>query len=128
MVVEKVGQAVSKARELVGGGTPSTGVRSLPVQGTPAELERLWHDATVRDAVTDGLELEPASVHLRFAEGRPDWGATVTANVEFPGPVPELGADALAGKLVRRFKALAETGEMPTTAHNPSGRNDGAGR
>jgi hypothetical protein len=31
---------------------------------------------------------------------------------------------ALAGKAVRRLKALAETGEVPTTEGNPSARGD----
>jgi hypothetical protein len=28
----------------------------------------------------------------------------------------------LTGKALRRFKSLAETGEIPTTEHNPSAR------
>jgi hypothetical protein len=35
-----------------------------------------------------------------------------------------MAANTLAGKVVRRLKALAEAGEVPTTAHNPAGRAD----
>jgi hypothetical protein len=35
-----------------------------------------------------------------------------------------MAAQVLAGKVVRRLKALVEASEVPTTAHNPSGRTD----
>ena len=38
--------------------------------------------------------------------------------------MPDIGAQTLAGKAVRRLKALAETGEVPTTARNPAYRSD----
>jgi hypothetical protein len=36
---------------------------------------------------------------------------------------PDAAAGAMAFKALRRAKALAETGEIPTLAHNPSGRS-----
>ena len=38
--------------------------------------------------------------------------------------VPDMAANTLAGKAVRRLKALVETGEAPTTARNPAARED----
>ena len=35
-----------------------------------------------------------------------------------------MATQVLAGKAVRRLKALVETGEVPTTDHNPAYRAD----
>jgi len=48
----------------------------------------------------------------------------VTVHLTLKEPVPDIAANALAGKAVRRLKALVETGEAPTTAYNPSARED----
>ena len=49
---------------------------------------------------------------------------SVTVTLRLEAAVPGMAAQVLAGKVVRRLKALAETGEVPTTAHNPSARPD----
>ena len=40
--------------------------------------------------------------------------------------MPGMATQALAGKAVRRLKALCETGEIPSTDFNPSAREDAA--
>jgi hypothetical protein len=129
-ITEQALAAVGKARDLVGRGDThaASGRRSLPIFGTPEELQASWDQPVVREAVIDGLEIEPESVTMLFAQGRPGWGNEATAHLEFNGAVPDLGADLLAGKVVRRFKALFETGEIPTTHHNPAARSGGADR
>jgi hypothetical protein len=51
-----------------------------------------------------------------------DWGITASVWLRLEGPVPDMATQLLAGKAVRRLKSLAETGEVPTTQDNPSGR------
>jgi hypothetical protein len=46
----------------------------------------------------------------------------VTLELRLSAPVPGMATQTLAGKAVRRLKALCETGEIPTTAANPSAR------
>lgn len=117
-----VKQAVEKVRDVAGGDRGAVGRRSLPIFATPEELQAKWDDPGAREAVLEGLEVQPDDVTMLFAPGRPGWGNEATAEVRFPGAVPSIGADLLAGKLVRRFKSLVESGEVPTTAHNPSAR------
>jgi hypothetical protein len=70
----------------------------------------------------DGIPVADAS--LRVGDTTDAWGTTVTVRLRLSAPVPGMAAQALAGKAVRRLKALAETGEVPTTDHNPSARAD----
>ncbi|WP_223634330.1 SRPBCC family protein [Corallococcus sp. EGB] len=69
---------------------------------------------------------------IRFRPAPADWGTEVTMHVAFLPPGGAL-VEALAQRLeaipalrvmtaLRRFKSLAETGELPTLAHNPSAR------
>ncbi|MBV9399126.1 MAG: DUF2892 domain-containing protein [Bryobacterales bacterium] len=60
------------------------------------------------------------------------FGTEVNLRMQFEPPLGALGAGlaktmqkvprAVAGKALRRFKSLVETGEIPTLEHNPSGR------
>lgn len=100
------------------------GRRSLPIRATPEELERLWADADQRGAVLAGLPVADAA--LDFGPEAEGWGRTVTLRLRLETAVPGVATQALAGKAVRRLKALAETGEVPTTRHNPSARPDAA--
>jgi hypothetical protein len=75
--------------------------------------------------VLDGVPVADAS--LEFGPQAGDWGMTVTVTLRLEAAVPGMAAQVLAGKVVRRLKALAETGEVPTTAHNPSARADAQG-
>lgn len=38
--------------------------------------------------------------------------------------MPGVATNTLAGRALRRLKSLCETGEIPTTDHNPSARAD----
>ena len=59
-------------------------------------------------------------------------GTQVALDMQFEPPLGTLGAGlvnalhkiprAIAGQTLRRFKSLAETGEIPTLSHNSSGR------
>ena len=69
---------------------------------------------------------------LRFRQASGDRGTEVTLHVRVDPPGGALGGsvmerfgvvpDTLVGKALRRFKSLAETGEIPTLEHNPSAR------
>jgi hypothetical protein len=65
---------------------------------------------------------------LEIGEEDRDWGHTVTIGLELSSPMPGTAAQALAGKAVRRLKALCETGEIPNTDFNPSARDDAGER
>ena len=96
--------------------------RSLPIRSTPDELRRLWADADARAAVLDGIPVADASLDCG-PEAR-DWGTIVTVTLRLESAVAGMATQTLAGTVVRRLKALAETGEVPTTAHNSSARSD----
>lgn len=99
--------------------------RSLPIRHSAEDLPRLWSDADARAAVLAGIPVADAA----FEVGRDlrEWGTVVTVDLQLESPVPGVAAQVLAGKVVRRLKALAETGEVPTTAENPSARTDAQG-
>jgi hypothetical protein len=96
--------------------------RSLPIRGDADEMRRLWADADARRAVLDGIPVADAT--LDFGDEVRDWGRVVTVTLQLQTPVPGMAAATLAGKVVRRLKALVEAGEVPTTAYNPSARPD----
>jgi uncharacterized membrane protein len=72
---------------------------------------------------------------VRFRPAPGDWGTVVTLHFQFTPPggvvgdavVKLLGAapDTLVHMALRRFKSLAETGEIPTTGPNPAAREGG---
>ncbi len=74
----------------------------------------------------------PSEGFVRFRPAPADRGTVVTLRLEFSPPGGALGRAAaeqfaavpknLVSKALRRFKSLAETGEMPTLEHNPSAR------
>ena len=99
--------------------------RSLPIRRVADEIHALWGDPGARAAVLDGIPVADASLHV--GSEVPEWGTTVTVRLSLQSPLPRMARQALAGKAVRRLKALAETGEVPTTERNPSARAD-AGR
>jgi len=116
--------AAGKARELLARLRPGAleARRSLPVRRPGADVLALWADPQARAAILDGIPVADAS--LEVSEAQDAWGTTVSLRIQLSGPVPGIAARALAGKAVRRLKALAETGEVPTTDHNPSARAD----
>jgi len=96
--------------------------RALPIRSDEAELRRLWADADARAAVLEGIPVADARVEVGDEDR--DWGRVVHLTLRLEAPVPGLAAQALAGKALRRLKALAEAGEVPTTAFNPAARDD----
>jgi hypothetical protein len=112
------------ARDVVAKVRPGVneGRRSLPIRGDAAEIRRQWADADGRAAVLEGIPA--ADVALEFGPQARDWGTTVTVTLQLESAMPRPAAQTLAGKVVRRLKALADTGEVPTTANNPSARAD----
>jgi hypothetical protein len=116
--------AVEKARDVVEKVRPGdpAGRRSLPIRGSVADIEARWSDPAGRAAVLDGLAVADADIAVG-GEDR-DFGRTVTLSLRLQAAVPGMATQVLAGKAVRRLKALVETGEVPTTEHNPSYRPD----
>ena len=111
-----------KAREVVATVRPGTteGRRSLPIRSPEAELRRLWEEPAELAKVLEGIPVAEATLSLGPEVG--EWGRTATVWLRLEAAVPGMATQVLAGKAVRRLKALAETGEVPTTADNPSGR------
>ncbi|OJH37735.1 hypothetical protein BON30_26470 [Cystobacter ferrugineus] len=93
------------------------------VEDRPGELLR-W------ESVEGALLPNQGLVRFRPAPG--DWGTEVTLHLDFQPPGGALGEavltrllavpDLLVNRALRRFKSLAETGEIPTTGRNPSAR------
>lgn len=83
----------------------------------------------LRWVALEGAEL-PNEGSLRFRPAPAGRGTVVTLHWRFDPPGGALGgaaakglgfvSDTLAGKVLRRFKSLVETGEIPTLAHNPA--------
>ena len=116
-VAEKAREVMTKVRP-----GPLQARRSLPIRAAADEIRRVWADADGRAAILDGIPVADAT--LDFGRELPGWGTVVTLELKLEAPVPGMMAQVLAGKVVRRLKALAETGEVPTTAHNPAARPD----
>ena len=113
-----------RARQVIAKVRPGSieGRRSLPIRRTPEQIRARWDEPELRAAILKDLPVADASISI----GGPDreWGTTVTLELRLSAPVPGMATQALTGKAVRRLKALCETGEIPTTAFNPSARED----
>ena len=116
-VAEKAREMMARVRP-----GPTQARRSLEIRRPADDIRRLWSDDEGRAAVLDGIPVADAS--LDFGPEARGWGTTVTLDLRLEAPVPGTATQALAGKAVRRLKALAETGEVPTTERNPSARSD----
>ena len=116
-VVDKAKDALSKVRP-----GPTEGRRAYPIRGTEDEINAHWGLPASQQAILEGIPSKSASIAIG-PEDR-DWGRTVTLTLELEQPVPGVAAQVLAGKAVKRLKALTETGELPTTDRNPSARPD----
>ena len=119
-VADKARQVIARVKP-----GPMEGRRSLPIRRSAADVRALWDDAAAREAILDGIPVADASIE--FGDEKGDWGVTVILELRLDAPVPGMAAQTLAGKAVRRLKALAETGEVPTTDRNPSARADAGG-
>ncbi|MCW2993887.1 MAG: hypothetical protein JWQ18_1382 [Conexibacter sp.] len=123
-VPETARAVVGKARETYAKIRPgdTSGRRALPIRGSGEEIEAAWRDPAGRAAVLAGLAVAEASIDV--GEQDRDFGRTVTLSLQLEAAVPSMATQLLAGKAVRRLKALVETGEVPTTDHNPAYRAD----
>ena len=97
---------------------PKSARRSLPIRASVKDVTGLW-DAN-RPALLEGIAAASSSLACGADQGA--WGTTFTVALELNAPVPGIATQALAGKVVRRLKSLAETGEIPTTEHTPAYR------
>src|SRR5687768_11820735 len=116
-VADKARDALSKIRP-----GPLEASRTLPIRAERDEIERVW--TTYTTTIMDGIPIESAT--SQYGQEVGEWGLAVTVHLRLKEPVPDVAANALAGKAVRRLKALVETGEAPTTERNPSAREDSA--
>jgi hypothetical protein len=88
----------------------------------PEDVEALWRQPDTVKQVLDGIPATGATLVRGEQQGA--WGTTFTVGLELDAPVPDMATGLLASKVVRRLKALAETGEIPTTEKNPAYRDD----
>jgi hypothetical protein len=112
----------NRARRVIAKVRPGSaeGRRSLPIRRTAEQIRARWDEPELRAAILKDVPVADASISI----GAPDrdWGTTVTLELRLSAPVPGMATQTLTGKAVRRLKALCETGEIPTTASNPSAR------
>ncbi len=113
-----------KARQAIARVRPGSteGRRSLPIRRSPETILAYWEDPQLQAAVLRDIPV--ASASLEIGDEDRDWGRTTTLTLELSAPVPNMATQALAGKAVRRLKALCETGEIPNTDFNPAARDD----
>jgi hypothetical protein len=116
-VADRARQVIAKVRP-----GSSEGRRSLPIRRTPEQIQARWDEPELRAAILRDVPVADASISI----GAPDrdWGTTVTLELRLSAPVPGMATQTLTGKALRRLKALCETGEIPSTAFNPSARDD----
>ncbi len=120
-VADKARQVIAKARP---GATE--GKRSLPIRRAPEEIRARWDEPQQRAAILEGIPVRDAS--LEIGDEDRDGGRTVTLRLKLSAPVPGTAIQTLAGKAVRRLKALCETREIPSADFNPSARPDAGER
>jgi hypothetical protein len=124
MASQVIPAVADKAREVMAKVRPGPlqARRSLPIRADVDAIRRVWADADGRAAILE--DIPAADVTLDVGAELGDWGTVATVELTLEAAVPGMAANTLAGKVVRRLKALAETGEVPTTAHNPAARTD----
>lgn len=105
----------------------------------PLRRNMEWDTQIVEDRPGQVLRWEsvegaqiPNQGTVRFRPAPGDWGTEANLYFRFEPPGGTLGKNVvkrlnivprlLAERVLRRFKSLAETGEMPTLEHNPSAR------
>jgi len=107
--------------------------RVITVSRLPDELHSAWRDPAVRGRVMQGVE--ELDVVTDDAKEMMSWRANdrgpaghITFRRASSGRGTEVrlaldgGSAAEADEVLRRFKQLAETGEIPTSASRPAGR------
>jgi uncharacterized membrane protein len=99
------------------------------VDEQPGELLR-WRSAPKGKVASEG--------RVRFRPAPGDWGTEISLHLQITPQGGLLsramplalggGSRLLLGQVLRRFKSLAETGEVPTISSQPAARNDGRDR
>lgn len=120
--------------------TPISGTESRwVVTGPPGARTVEWHAVVITDQPGETIAWRtregagvPNAGSVRFRPAPGDEGTEVTVEIRYEPPGGRVGAwfAKLAGKepgqqlasTLRRFKALLEAGEIPTTAGQPRGR------
>ena len=120
--VFSVGEGQIRSRITLIGGREITWTTKLVEQNPSSSL--VWR--------TEPGAIAPHEMLLSFRDAQPaSWGTEVTLGISLLpdnpvgraiGRLTESIDEAILMKVLRRFKALVETGEMPTLDHNPSGR------
>jgi hypothetical protein len=105
------------------GDAPTEASAPLPIRGNPEKVVKLWAKTADREAVLEGIPAAEATLSRGDDQGK-KWGTTFVVNLKLEEAMPEVATRELAAKAVRRLKALAETGEIPTTSKNPAYRED----
>ncbi|MCU4972033.1 SRPBCC family protein [Halobacteria archaeon AArc-m2/3/4] len=119
-----------------------TGERYHWTADGPLDRQLAWESKIVEDRPGEFLRWETlegatiphtGTVHFRSAPG--DRGTEVTLSIHVDPPGGTVGEalvnrtnlipKTLVGTALRRFKSLAETGEIPSLEQNPSGRGSG---
>ena len=124
------------------GGDGGDGTRQHWEVRGPADRSVSWDSEIVEERPGELLRWEslpgadlPNEGSVRFRDAPDDRGTAVTLSMRFDPPGGRLGdaaaeylgvlPEAVTMKSLRRFKSLAETGEMPTLEGNPSARGRG---
>ena len=115
---------MGKTRQVIARLLPGAteGQRSLPIRRSSDEIRARWAKPELREAILQGIPVADASIEVGDEDR--DWGRTTTLHLKLTAPMPEMATHVLAGKALRRLKALVETGEIPNTDFNPSARDD----
>lgn len=135
-------QTLAQVMEPVAKITPVNDQRAHWVAELPLGRSLTWDMELIDDrpgesmrwrSLTDTQVPATGSVAFRAAPG--DRGTEVTLRLELEPPGGAVGAagvkllravpQTMLYKALRRFKSLAETGEIPTTERQPAARNDG---
>ncbi|MFC4372971.1 hypothetical protein ACFO5K_02555 [Nocardia halotolerans] len=96
-------------------------------EGTAAATQWVTHTVVAADEIRFVGSHDSAGrsqIRLLFADAPKDLGTEVTIRVA--GPLPKQLTAPAAFTALYRARALLQTGEAPTLAHNPSGRRDAA--
>ena len=107
--------------------------RVITVSRPPDELQRAWRDAAVRGRVMQGVEeldvvTDDATEMMRWRASDRGPAGHIMFRRASSGRGTEVrlaldgGSAAEGDDVLRRFKQLAETGEIPTSASHPAGR------
>jgi hypothetical protein len=104
--------------------------RVITIGKPPDQVERAWRDPTIREAVFAAMPRLAEHVALHGRPATPEsWGTEVTISADprsvagGAGSIVPAVTRAVLLNLLHRFKALVETGEIPTLTNNPAGRH-----